>query len=352
MAIIDKNKPVMVTGATGYVAGWLVKKLLYEGSTVHAAVRNPDAKDKLKFLDQLAENSPGSIKYFKSDLLTEGSYDEAMKGCELVYHTASPFTLDVKDPQKDLVDPAKLGTRNVLESANRTKSVKRVVVTSSCAAIYGDNIDYKKAANGIFTEEDWNTSSSLTHGAYSYSKTLAEQEAWAISKAQNRWDLVVVNPSLVLGPAVNPTSVTSESFNLIQQMGDGTMKAGVPMMGWGVVDVRDLAYIHYQAGFIPKAKGRHISSGHNTTYLALAKALQAKYGSKYPLPKKEMPKWLIWLMGPMINKALTRKFVSRNIGYEWRADNSKSIKELGATYRPLADSVNDMFQQLVDNKMV
>ncbi|MGQ1785158.1 MULTISPECIES: NAD-dependent epimerase/dehydratase family protein [unclassified Saccharicrinis] len=352
MTTIDKSKPVMVTGATGYVAGWLVKKLLDEGITVHAAVRDPNYTEKLKFLDDLAANSKGEIKYFKSDLLTESSYDEAMNGCELVYHTASPFTMDIKDPQKELIDPAKLGTRNVLESANRTASVKRIVVTSSCAAIYGDNIDLKATPNGIFTEEIWNTSSNIEHGAYSYSKTLAEKEAWEINKKQDRWDLVVVNPSLVMGPAVNPHSVTSESFNLMKQLGDGTLKAGVPKMGWGIVDVRDLAFIHFQAGFVPEAKGRHIASGHNTWFAELAKVLQPKYGDQYPIPKKEMPKWLIWLMGPMINKAITRKFVSRNMGFAWKADNSKSKRELGATYRPLSETINDMFQQLIDNKLV
>ncbi len=352
MTTIDKTKPVMVTGATGYVAGWLVKKLLEEGITVHAAVRNPDKKEKLKFLDKIASKSKGEIKYFKSDLLSEGSYAEAMKGCELVFHTASPFIVDVKDPQKELIDPAKLGTKNVLEEANRTESVKRVVLTSSCAAIYGDNVDLKNTPNGIFTEEVWNTSSNIEHGAYSYSKTLAEQEAWKINKKQSRWDLVVINPSLVMGPAVNPTAVTSESFSLIKQFGDGTLKAGVPKMGWGVVDVRDLAVAHYNAGFVPEAKGRHITSGHNTWYLELAKALQPKYGSNYPIPKKEMPKFMIWLMGPMINKAITRKFVSKNMGYPWIGDNSKSKKELGVSYRPLDETMNDMFQQLIDNKIL
>ncbi|WP_430817394.1 NAD-dependent epimerase/dehydratase family protein [Carboxylicivirga sp. RSCT41] len=352
MTVIDKNKPVLVTGASGYVAGWIVKSLLDKGLTVHAAVRNPEARDKLRFLDLLADNAPGTIRYFKSDLLEQGSYDEAMEGCELVYHTASPFTLDVHDPQKDLVDPAKLGTRNVLETANRSHSVKRVVVTSSCAAIYGDNIDAEKVAGGIFTEDIWNTSSSLDHGAYSYSKTLAEKEAWSISEKQSSWDLVVVNPSLVLGPAVNPLAVTSESFRLVRQMGDGTMKAGVPMMGWGVIDVRDLADIHYQAGFVPGAGGRYIASGHNTTYFELVRALHNKFGENYPLPKKELPKWLIWLIGPMLNKALTRRFVTRNIGYKWKGDNSKSIRELHAAYRPLSETMIDMFQQLIDNKII
>lgn len=129
MKIIDKTKPVMLTGATGYVAGWIVKKLLDEGMTVHAAVRDPENLNKLKYLDKLAANSIGAIKYFKSDLLEQGSYKKAMEGCELVFHTASPFTLSVKDAQKQLVDPALKGTENVLETVNETASVKRVVLT-------------------------------------------------------------------------------------------------------------------------------------------------------------------------------------------------------------------------------
>jgi len=352
MKTIDKTKPVLVTGATGYVAGWLVKKLLEEGMTVHAAVRDPENKKKLQHLDEIAKNSKGSIRYFKSDLLKDGSFAEAMKDCELVFHTASPFTSKITDPQKELVDPAKLGTRNVLEEVNRSNSVKRVVLTSSCAAIYGDNADLKSTPNGVFTEDVWNTSSSLKHQAYSYSKTVAEQEAWRINKAQSRWDLVVINPSLVLGPAINPDGVTSESFNIVMQFGNGTVKQGAPRMGIGAVDVRDVALAHFNAGFNPDAKGRYIISGHNTWFMEMANVLRPRYGDKYPLPKKEMPKWLIWLVGPMLNKFLTRKSVSLNMNLPFKADNSKSVKELGMNYRPLEQSMNDMFQQMIDAKII
>lgn len=352
MKTIDKKKPVLVTGATGYVAGWLVKKLLEEGLTVHAAVRDPKNKEKLKFLDKLEENLPGKIIYFKSDLLKVGSYAEAMKGCELVFHTASPFTMDIKDPQKELVDPAKLGTRNVLEQATKTESVKRVVLTSSCAAIYGDNADLDDTPNDTFTEEVWNTSSSLNHQPYSYSKTVAEKEAWKINKEQSQWDLVVINPSLVLGPAINPNNVTSESFNIVKQFGNGSMKAGAPKTGMGAVDVRDVALAHFNAGFTPEASGRYIVSGHNSSILEMAATLLPSYGDKYPIPKKAMPKWLIWLVGPSINKAITRKFVSRNMGLPFIADNSKSKKELNINYRPLKDSMNEMFQQLIESKTI
>ena len=288
MHTIDKNAPVMVTGATGYVAGWLVSKLLEEGFTVHAPVRSPDDDLKLKYLNKLADKFPGSIKYFKADLLDQGSYAEAMVGCELVFHTASPFVIDVKDPVKELIEPAKLGTRNVLEQANKTPTVKRVVLTSSCAAIYCDNKELEEDSKQEFTEEDWNTNASVNHQPYSYSKTLAEKEAWDVLGKQDRWDLVVVNPSLVIGPGINPNS-TSESFKLIKQFGDGTMKTGAPDWGIGVVDVRDLADAHFNAGMIPEASGRYIISAYNTSFLEMAKPLRQHYQDKYPFPKKNMP---------------------------------------------------------------
>jgi dihydroflavonol-4-reductase len=351
MQNIDKNEPVMVTGATGYVAGWIVKKLLDEGITVHAAVRDPENKEKLKYLNAHADQAPGTIEYFKADLLAKGSYGEAMQGCQVVFHTASPFAMKVDDPQKELIQPAQMGTRNVLEQANSTDSVKRVVLTSSCAAIYGDNIDLKNTASGVFTENDWNVSSSLEHQPYSYSKTLAEKEAWKICEGQSRWDLIVINPSLVIGPGINPRG-TSESFNLIKQFGDGSMKSGAPNWGMGVVDVRDLAQAHFSAAFTPSAKGRHIVSAHNTDLPSMAKPLIKRYGDAYPFPKKTLPKWMVWLLAPVVNSAMTRKMVSHNVNYPWRADNAKSIRELSMSYRSLDESMIDFFQQLIEVGLV
>ena len=351
MTTIDRNAPVLVTGATGYVAGRLVERLLQDGLTVHAAVRDPDNTDKLAHLNQVAEQNPGTIRYFRSDLLEPGSYADAMAGCELVFHTASPFTMAVKDPQRDLVDPAVNGTRNVLETASKTGTVKRVVVTSSCAAIYGDNMDVQKAPGGVITEAQWNPSSSLSNNPYAYSKTLAEKAAWKLAEGQSQWDLVTINPSLVIGPGLNPKG-TSESFNLVRQMGDGTLKMGAPRWGIGAVDVRDVAEAHFQAGFRPEASGRYIVSGHDTDMFELAQTLQPKFGNSHPLPKRALPKWLLWLVGPMVDKAMTRQIVAGNIDVPFRADNTRSRQELGITCRPLEESMNEFFQQLVDNKAV
>ncbi|UUO05352.1 NAD-dependent epimerase/dehydratase family protein [Blastopirellula sp. J2-11] len=348
---IDVSSPVMISGATGYVAGHMVKRLLEAGVTIHAPVRDPTRQDKLKYLNEIAVTAPGAIRYFSADLLKEGSYAEAMEGCSIVFHTASPFSLDVNDPQKELVDPALLGTRNVLGEANRHDTVKRVVLTSSCAAIFGDNADVAKAAGGVLTEADWNTTSTLEYGPYSYSKTVAEQEAGKIVKAQSRWDLVVINPSMVFGPGISPFA-TSESFSMVKQFGDGTMKRGTPRFGIGVVDVRDVAYAHLAAAYLPQAQGRHIISGHNTDFFEIAQTLVSTYGDDYPIPQNSLPKWLVWLVAPIFNKSLTRKMVTRNVDVPWIADNRKSIRELGVEYRPLGETMNEMFQQLVESGQI
>ncbi len=345
---IDKSRPVLGTGATGFVAGWLVKKLLEEGITVHAAVRNPDNVEKRAHLDEVAKSAKGEIVYFKTDLLEQGSYAEAMKGVELVYHTASPFTSQITDPQKELIDPALLGTRNVLEQAKATPSVKRVVVTSSCAAIYTDASEVAKTPQGMLTEEIWNIISSLEYQPYYYSKTVAEREAWKIADEQDQWDLVTINPSLVMGPALNVASITSESYNLLKQIAKGDLKMGAPKLGMGMVDVRDVAEAHFRAGYTPEAQGRYITSAHNTDFLELAQSLLPKYGDQYPLPKRKLPKWLLMIVGPSVDKAFTRKFIKNNVDVEWKADNSKIKRELDMEFRPMQTNMEESFQTLID----
>lgn len=352
MTQIDKTKSVLVTGANGYVASWLVKRLLEEGYTVHAAVRNPRNKEKIGHLRDLAKNSKGAIKFFKANLLEEDSYAEAMHGCELVYHTASPFATNVEDPQKELVEPAEKGTENVLLTANTIPSVKRVVVTSSCAAMHTDSTDTLNTPKGMLTEEVWNTTSSLEYQPYFYSKTLAEKKAWEIANAQDQWDLVTINPSFVMGPFLNPAQTTSESITFLKQLGSGAMKNGVPKFGVGLVDVRDVAEAHLQAGMNPRASGRYITSAHDTNFFEMAMALLDRYGNDYPLPKKASPKWLVVLLGPIIDSTFNRRTLRNNVNVAWRADNSKIKSELGIKFRPLTETMEDSFECLVKNGMV
>lgn len=339
------QKKVLVTGATGYIGAWVVKKLLEEGHCVHACVRDVHNEDKLGVLRELANKSAGRISFYEIDVLNNiEQLPKAMQDCELVYHIASPLLDKIKDPHLELVQPTVEGTRNLLNQVNQTPSVKRVILISSCAAIYGDNIELQELNKEAFDESCWNTSSTLKNKAYSYAKTQAERLAWEMEKAQYNWQLISLNPSVVLGPAINPKYL-SESVKLIQKLGDGTLKIGIIDAYFGVVDVRDLADIQYTAGFADNISGRFLVSGHNISLPQIANILREKY-PEYPIPKRVFPKGLIYIVGPIINSQLNYSYVKRNIGYPWRGDNSKSKYQLKANYRSLEETLTDTFDGL------
>lgn len=350
MREIDKSKPVLVTGGTGYVASWIIKMLLKEGILVHATVRDPSNIQKVEHLKALSKASAGQLKLFKSDLLDTGSFDEPMQDCELVIHTASPFFITgIKNPEEELIRPAREGTRNVLESAKRNPTVKRVVLTSSVAAIYGDNADIALTPGGVFTEKEWNTTSSAEHHPYPYSKTIAEKEAWAIADGQDQWDLLTINPGWILGPSVSKRK-DSMSISTMIKFGNGAYKAGVSELWNGIVDVRDVASAHIKAGYTPGASGRHIIVSGEATLLDLANMLRKHFGDAYPFPRKQVPKFLFWLIAPKYG--FTRKYAARNAGIHIKFDNSYSKKDLSMSYTPIEQTVKEHFQQLHDDGLL
>ncbi|OKH80639.1 diaminohydroxyphosphoribosylaminopyrimidine deaminase [Mycobacterium sp. SWH-M3] len=347
---MDPAAPVLVTGASGYIGSWIVRYLLEAGYTVHGTVRNPQKATGLEHLHKLSADHPGRLKLFKADLLEPGSFDEAMAGCELVMHTASPFLLSgYSDAQEALVRPALEGTRNVLDAVNRTQTVKRVVLTSSVVAIYGDTCESRDVPGGVFTDEHWNTTSSVEHQPYSYSKTVAEQEAWRYQKAQDRWDLVTIHPGLVLGPSLTSAS-DSASLSTMKQFTDGTLLAGAPALTMGVVDVREVADAHLRAGFTPEAHGRYIVNADSLTLLQIGKILRRKFGPLYPFPWTTAPKIVVKAIAPVAG--LTRKFVDRNVGYPLVFDNHRSRDELGLVYRPVEQTMTDHFRQMLDDGLI
>jgi hypothetical protein len=104
--------------------------------------------------------------------------------------------------------------------------------------------------------------------------------------------------------------------------------------------------MHYLAAYTPTAQGRYVTSAENTGFLELASYLLADYGGQYPLPTRQLPKWLVWLIAP--SAGMTRASVSKNIGLPWRASHAKAEQELGMQFRPLAPGMREMFQQLID----
>lgn len=243
------------------------------------------------------------------------------------------------------------GTKTVLESVNRAPSVKRVVLTSSCAAVQGDATD--KSANNagghVFTEADWNETSSLTHGPYSYSKTLAERAAWDIVGKQNRWDLVTINPSFVMGPTLSGRNDTT-SIQFIVDYLSGKLSTGVPDLTIGFVDVRDVAKAHIDAAFKPEAKGRYIVSPVTLKMLEVANILRPKF-SQYPLPSSQVPKFLLYIVGPIL-AGLTWKYISNNVGFPLTFDSSKIKNELGFEFRDPRQAIIDTADSIIEHKLV
>jgi nucleoside-diphosphate-sugar epimerase len=345
MRAINKEKPVLVTGASGYIASWIVLQLLDKGITVHGTVRSLENIEKIEHLKSLEQDYPGKLKLFEADLLKEKSFDTAMQGCELVIHTASPFLIGkINNPEKQLIQPAVEGTSNVLESANRVNSVKRVVLTSSVVAVYGDAIELEKNNKDKFNEKDWNHTSSPKHQPYNYSKVMAEKEAWKIVKKQQRWDLLVINPGFVLGPSLsNRTDSTSMEF--MRQMVNGKMKSGVPDMYFGVVDVRDVAGAHLLAGFTPSASGRHILVAKTLNVADIASIIAQNFKEKVQVSTKKLPKFLMYVFGPLMG--FSWKYVHSNIGKPLYFDNSYSIEDLGVLYRDIETTLKEHVQQLI-----
>jgi nucleoside-diphosphate-sugar epimerase len=357
---VDRSKPVLVTGATGYLAGVLVRQLLGDGLVVHATVRDPSNTERLKYLQAAADEckSTGArIKFFRADLMEEGSFAEAMNGCSVVFHTASPFLFNnnVTDPDRDLIQPAVKGTENVLHEANRTPSVKRIVLTGSSTSIATNASESLEAPGQVLTEEVWSRTASYHHMPYCFSKSLAEQAAWVIAGGQKQWKLVVINPTLILGPGLH-YSPSSESYNALLKVAGGRLETllGVPAIPCIAVDVRDVAEAHRAAAFLSDASGRYIVNSLDSTFFDIAKMLAAKPytpSAQYPIPSRvaPIPKFLMWIAVPLLpNLGLDQKYISQNINYAYNFDNSKSQRELGLEYRPLDEGVQEMYQQLID----
>ncbi len=114
-----------------------------------------------------------------------------------------------------------------------------------------------------------------------------------------------------------------------------------------MVDVREVAEAHLRAGFLPEANGRYILSAHNTDFPEMAAVLRRRFGKKYPIPRRTLPKAAVWLVGPVVNKTLTRKFVSRNVNHPWRADTARSRDQPGTPPRSLAEHLNEFFPPLL-----
>lgn len=273
---------VLVTGASGYLAMSVIRRLLDKQYKVKGTVRSLEGQS-AKELKQLFPN----LILCEADLLGhQEAFEKAMDGCNCVMHTASPFQLSVKDPQKDLVDPALQGTEKVVFAAIKM-GISRVVLTSSVAAV-GPPMSWRSDVNNcvegkVFSDADWNEEASLANGPYLYSKVVAEKKAWELADGKEGFSLSVICPSFILGPMMT-SRTDGESVKFIKSMLEGTVALkGFPS---GVVDVRDVSLAHIVAMETPEAGGKRFlcTSSEGQHRLKMADMIRDRFKA-YPIPK-------------------------------------------------------------------
>lgn len=330
------SDPVCVTGASGFIASHLVAELLGRGYRVRGTVRSLGHSAGYRHLTAL----PGAaerLELVEAELGTPGAFDAALAGVTHVLHTASPYTLEAKDPQRDLVDPAVRGTENVLASAANSGTVRRVVLTSSMAAVTDE-----PEGERVLDEADWNTKSTLQRNPYYLSKTLAERAGWDfVTREKPRFDLVVLNPFLVIGPQLSPGVNTSNQLFVDLLAG---VYPGVMSLTWGFVDVRDVAHAHVLAMEEPAAKGRYLCAGDTITMREVVSLLGRSGYGKYKLPTLGLDCSLgdhAIRLGSYLQPKGVGSYLRTHVGRVPRYDTSKIRRELGMSFRPATESILD-----------
>jgi len=315
--------PVCVTGANGFLGSHLVLQLLEAGYMVHGTVRDTSDSTKTEHLTQL----PGAstrLKLFACDLLGgKEAFAAAMHTCTGVYHTASPFFLKgYDDGQAALVQPAVEGTKAVLSAVLDTESVTRVVLTSSTASVYID----QRPCDHVYDEDDWSDLQYVRERQMHYveSKIVAERTAWGMlgpvmAEGTRTLDLVVIAPTLIIGPMLQPGLNTSSQHML--QLLDGS-KAELPSGNKCFVDVRDTVAMHIKAMENPAANGRYLCIAESIPYSAVAKYI------KTALP-------------PVLTEALPAASSSDSIPAAHTLWSKEKGYQLGQVFRPVEHSIAD-----------
>ncbi len=329
--------PVCITGATGFVGAHVTVAFLEAGFPVHAAVRSPDDAEKTAPLREAAERTGTALTFFRADLGEPGSFDAAAEGCEAVVHVAAVARLTAPDPQRQIVDPAVEGARTVFEAATRG-GARRVVLTSSVAAIGS----YRDSQGQPLTAAHWNDGATLQTDPYGLAKTQAERLGWAMAESAD-WDLVTINPCMVLGPVLAPRHAKA-SPSIVRDVLKGSFPAN-PKIAFGIVDARDVAAAHVAAVDEPSVSGRHLLCAGTRWWRDIAVLLAEAY------PERGIRRWQLPNVA-MYAAALTSKRMSmanlRDIlGRVPHYDGTVAPGQLGLTYTGIDQSIRDTAESLI-----
>ena len=321
---------VLVTGGSGFIGSHCILDLLRAGYRVRTTVRSPDREAAVREL--LGAENADALSFATADLMDDAGWGEAVSGCDFVLHVASPFPLGPPKHEDDLIVPAREGALRVLAAA-RDAGAKRVVLTSSFAAIgYGN-----PSPGRPFTEEDWTNPDGEGVSAYAKSKTLAERAAWDfIERDGAGLELAVVNPVGVFGPVLGQDFSTS--IQLVKRLLDGALP-GIPRVGFGIVDVRDVADLHVRAMKDPGAAGERFLAvaGAFMPVSEIAAVLRERMGEDaQKVPTRMLPNWLVRLVSRFDSSV---KQIVPELGKVKEASNAKAKGVLGWTPRSNEDAI-------------
>ncbi|MGZ5265799.1 MAG: NAD-dependent epimerase/dehydratase family protein [Caldimonas sp.] len=328
---------VLVSGGSGYIAGFLIRQLVAEGWLVHTTVRSLARESAVR---QLLGVDDSRLKFFAADLNADAGWAEAMAGCGFVAHLASPLPSGVPKNADELIVPARDGALRALRAA-KAAGVRRFVMTSSVAAVsYGRGRGVHR-----FSEADWTDPDRPGLSAYIRSKTIAERAArdW-VAKEGSAMEFCTINPSVVLGPVWSRDY--SSSVVIVKKLLDGSMTA-CPDIGFGVVDVRDVADLHVRALKAPGMGGeRFIASGRFMKLREIADVLRAELGPRArKVTTRNVPDWLVRVMARF--NPLARAVVGE-LGSVRNLDASHAKAVLGWAARPVEQSIVETARCLLD----
>lgn len=339
------SERVLVTGGSGYIAGFCIAQLLREGTQVSTTVRTSSREADLRAAVGRLVRADDKLKVVVADLNADGGWEDACSDCSGVLHVASPIPSRSPKNDDDLIRPARNGALRVLKAA-RDAGVGRVVMTSSTAAVaYG-----RGGRSQPFTEVDWSDPGDRTDSsAYERSKMIAERAAWDWhSREAGALELVTVCPGAVLGPVLGGDF--SASIDIVKRLIDGSLP-GLPHFGWPLADVRDIADLHVRALRAPDAAGqRFIGAGPFYWMEDIARVLRERIPEVAgKVPGRRLPSWLVRLSSvfdPVVRGRLFELDKERPVSAE------KAKRELGWVPRSNDEAIIDTARGLLAEGIV